>query len=62
MDQEKRGRLFQVFQPDKPLDANDAALYVERAESVVEEFCQQMELPGEHRFVLVGAVGSGRGL
>ena len=53
-------KLFQVFDPEKALEAGDSALYVPRAESVVDEFLSEIRFPGGHRFVLVGAIGSGK--
>lgn len=53
-------RLFEKFDPQRPLREEDRDLYVQRAESVVEELVRQLRFDGVHRFALVGAVGSGK--
>ncbi|MEZ4266189.1 MAG: hypothetical protein R3F39_07405 [Myxococcota bacterium] len=60
MDQHTRQALFTAFDPQQPLRRDTAGLYVPRAGSVTEELMEELSFSGPRRFLLAGAVGSGK--
>jgi len=53
-------RLFHAFDPVQPLRRGSERLYVPPSASVVDEFVEEARFAGPHRFLLAGALGSGK--
>jgi hypothetical protein len=61
VDFELSQRLFHAFDPQKPLRQDTEALYVARSEEPAsEQLASELRFHGTHRFLLAGAVGSGK--
>ena len=54
-------RLFHAFDPQRPLRQDTEALYVPRSEEpAADQLASELRFNGTHRFLLAGAVGSGK--
>ena len=53
-------RLFQQFDPDEALGVDDQQLYSARSAAIADRFLRELRFSTGHRFLLVGARGSGK--